>query len=260
LYTASNVKGRIQISGVWYDALDRQEDSVEFGTYAGSNFDRDGMSVPARSDTALRTTRVYNDDGTVKEISDPKALETRYEYDALGRQTKVIANYDDGTPGGTDGDEDQTIVHTFTDGLLTSITTDLPSGETDQVTTYTFGTTKGTSAGDSKIATGHLFKEAQYPDSAGASDVVTYAYNAQEETIYKKDQAGNVFETSYDNGGNETHRRVTTLASGFDGAVRRISTTYTSLGQRELVTQYDNSTVGSGTVVDEVKFTYDGGT
>ena len=38
--------------------------------------------------------------------------------------------------------------------------------------------------------------------------------------------------------------------------MRRISTTYSALGQRELVTQYDNATVGSGTVLDEVKFTY----
>jgi RHS repeat-associated protein len=258
MFTAANIEGRIQITGLWYDALDRQEDSVEFGTYGGSNFDRDGMSVPARSDTALRTTRVYNDDGTLKENSDPKALETRYEYDALGRQTKVIANYDDGTPGGTDGDEDQTVVYAYTDGLRTSITADLPSGETDQLTTYTFGTVKGGSAGDSKIATGHLLKEAEYPDSTGPTDLVTYAYNAQGEEIYKKDQAGNVYETAYDTGGKRTHLRVTTLGSGFDGAVLRISTTYTSLGQRELVTQYDNATVGSGAVVDEVKFTYDG--
>jgi RHS repeat-associated protein len=126
------------------------------------------------------------------------------------------------------------------------------------VTTYTFGTVKGGSAGDSKIATGHLLKEAEYPDSTGPTDVVTYAYNAQGEEMYKKDQAGNVLETSYDLVGRETHRRVTTPGSGFDTAVLRISTTYTSLGQRELVTQYDNATVGSGSVVDEAKFTYDG--
>jgi len=47
------------------------------------------------------------------------------------------------------------------------------------VTTYTYGTTKGTAAGDSKVSTGHLLRESKYPDSANASDVVTYAYNAQ---------------------------------------------------------------------------------
>ena len=108
------------------------------------------------------------------------------------------------------------------------------------------------------MGTGHLLQKVQYPDSSGGSDVVTYAYNAQFEEFYKKDQAGNVFERDLDEAGREEHLRITTLASGFDGAVRRISTTYRSLGQTDLVTQYDNATVGSGSIVDEVKFTYDG--
>jgi hypothetical protein len=35
------------------------------------------------------------------------------------------------------------------------------------------------------------------------------------------------------------------------------SAAYTSLGQESLVTQYDNATVGSGSVVNETKTTYD---
>ncbi|MCC7013302.1 MAG: hypothetical protein IT454_12125 [Planctomycetes bacterium] len=78
-------------------------------------------------------------------MTDPKGLVTRNEYDAAGRRTKVIANYVDGTPGGgTNGDEDQVVSYAYIDGLQVSITADLPSGETDQVTTSTFGTTKGT--------------------------------------------------------------------------------------------------------------------
>ena len=151
-----------------------------------------------------------------------------------------------------------TVKYEFTDGLQTKIIADLPSGSTDQETLYTYGTTKGTSAGDSKISTGHLLQEVEYPDSASASDVVTYAYNAQGEMLYSKDQAGNVTETDYDDGGREEHRRITTLASGFDGAVRRISMGYTSRGQISTVTQYDNATAGSGSVVDEVAYSYDG--
>ena len=45
--------------------------------------------------------------------------------------------------------------------LQVSITAGLPGGATDQVTTYTFGTTKGASAGDSKIATGHQLRRPQ---------------------------------------------------------------------------------------------------
>ncbi len=259
MLSSADIKGRIQITSSWYDALGRLQDRVQYGTNGGSSFDRDGLSVPARSDTALRTTHVHNDSGTLKEVADPKDLKTRYEYDALGRRTKVITNYVDGTPGGgTNGDEDQTVAYAFTDGLQVSMTADLPSGETDQVTIYSFGTTKGTSAGDSKISSGHLLQKVTYPDSANSDDVVKHAYNAQGQEIWKKDQAGNIQELSYDTRGRPTQRRVTTLDADFDGAVRRVSTSYNSRGQRELVTQYDNATVGSGSVVDEVKFGYDG--
>ena len=255
-YTAANVKGRIQISGLWYDLLDRQVDRVEFGTYGGSDFDRDGMSVPARSDTALRVTYTYNDDGTLREVTDPKGIVQRTEYDALGRRTKVIANYTDGTPGGgTHVDEDQTVSYAYTNGLQVTITADLPSPQTDQVTTYTYGVTKGSSAGDSEIARGDLIHTATYPDSASGTDVVSFAYNAQGQQIWKKDQAGNVQETDFDTAGRETARRVTSLDGDFDGAVLRISRTYNSRGLPELVTQYDAAT--SGNVVDEVKYGYD---
>src|SRR5262249_40888412 len=151
----------------------------------------------------------------------------------------------------------------YTNGLMTSLTADLPSGQTDQVTTYTYGTTKGTGTGDSKIATGHLLQKITYPDSSDSGDVVRFAYNGQKEVIWKKDQepsgtTANVIQSDYDGVGRLTERRVTTVGTNFDGAVRRIETTYDTLGRRQLVTQYDNASVGSGSVVNEVCFTYDG--
>jgi RHS repeat-associated protein len=253
-YTAANLEGRIQITAAWYDQFGRRTDSVAYGTNGGSDFDRDGLSVPARSDTALLTEYEYNTDGTLKEVVDPRNLKTRYEYDDAGRQSKVVNNYTDFSPS---ADTDQTTKYEYTDGLRTKLIADLPTGQNDQETVYTYGTTKGASAGDSKIATGHLLQKVQYPDSSGGTDVVTFAYNAQSQQIWTQDQAGNVIETDYDDSGRETHRRVTTLDSDFDGAVRRISTTYDNLGRRQLVTQYDNATAGSGSVVDEVKYTYE---
>jgi hypothetical protein len=38
-YTAANVEGRVQITGMWYDAQKRATDRVEFGTYGGSDCD-----------------------------------------------------------------------------------------------------------------------------------------------------------------------------------------------------------------------------
>ena len=216
LIDASEVEGRVSITAHWYDSLDRRTDTVRFGTYGGSDFDRDAggfSSPPARSDTALRSTTVFNDAGTQLNTTDAMGIETRYEYDDAGRAIKAIENYTDGTPGGgTNDDEDRTVVMQYTDGQQTLVRADL-SG-TDQDTTYTFGTTKGVSAGDSKIASGHLLQKVTYPDSGSGSDVVTYAYNAQGQRVYMKDQSGNVIETDYDDAGREKHRRVTTLAGG----------------------------------------------
>ncbi|MBK8180821.1 MAG: hypothetical protein IPK67_18400 [Planctomycetes bacterium] len=49
---------------------------------------------------------------------------------------------------------------------------------------------------------------------------------------------------------------MTTPGTGFDTAVLRIETAYTALGQVETVTQYDAAS--SGSVVDQVKYLYDG--
>jgi YD repeat-containing protein len=257
--TASDLEGRPQITLMW-NGLQGVANVVAYGTNGGSDLDRDGLSVPAGSTTRLRTDYAYNTDGTLQKVTDPRGKVTKWEYDAAGRKTKEIRNYDvsvnSGNPSGTD--DNVTVTYAYTDGLMTSMTADLPAGETDQTTTYTYGTTKGTSAGDSKIATGHLLQKVTYPDSAGGTDVVTYAYNALGEKTWEKDQAGNVTEVDHDDLGREAHLRITTLISGFDGAVRRVTTSYTSRGPVEKVTQYDNATVGSGNVVNEVKYTYDG--
>jgi RHS repeat-associated protein len=49
---------------------------------------------------------------------------------------------------------------------------------------------------------------------------------------------------------------LTTLGTGVDGAVRRISTTYEVRGMREKITSYSSATVGSGSIVNEVQFAY----
>jgi hypothetical protein len=77
-------------------------------------------------------------------------------------------------------------------------------------------------------------------------------------SIRQKDQSGGVIETDYDAGGRPLHRRVTTVGSGLDGAVRRISTAYLARGMVDTVTQYTSATVGGGAATDQVRFTFDG--
>jgi YD repeat-containing protein len=245
-------------------------DQVAYGDYGGSNFDRDGLSVASRSDTALVMSFSYSTDGEVETTTDPRGLVARTERDDAGRTTKEIRNYSAGVNSGNPAnpDDNQTVRYEYVDGLRTKIIADVPSGETDQETVYIHGTTAGTPSAQ-VLSTGHLLRATKYPDSTNtgtssanidsdSSDVVSHAYNAQGQEVYRKDQAGSVFETEYDTSGRQTQRRVTTLAAGFDGAVRRQSRTYDGLGRPSFVTQYDNATVGSGAVTDEVSYAYDG--
>ena len=269
--TAADLEGRPQITVFWYDRFGRVTDTVRYGTNGGSDLDiwtTSQISVPSRSDTELLTENTYNDDGEVEKVTDPRNLVAYFEYDAAGRRTKEVRNYDasvnSGNPSGTD--DNQTVVYEYTNGLRTKITADLPSGSTDQETLYIYGTTNATPSA-SEISTGHLLRAVVYPDSTNTgtteaninsddSDVVSFAYNALGEQVYKKDQAGNVFQFDYDDSGRREAQRVTTVASGFDDAVERISTTYTSLGQVDLVSSYDDPSAGS--VVNQVDYTYDG--
>jgi RHS repeat-associated protein len=255
-YSGGKIKGRAQITEMYYDNLDRVVVTAAHGTNNLSNYDRDAITTtPSGSATILVSTTVYNGDGTVRKSIDPKGLITDVTYDDARRQTKVVRNYVDGTPGnsGSDDGSDQTVLYSYVDGLMTAMTADLPSG-TDQTTTYTYGvdTTKG-----STLESNRLLYSVQYPDSAGGTDLVKFGYNRLGQQIKVTDQAGNVIETDYDYAGREITRRATTIQSGFDSYVQRIEMAYSERGQVATVTQR-GGTSGSSTVRDQVAYDYDG--
>lgn len=154
---------------------------------------------------------------------------------------------------------------TYAAGMQTSMWVDLDGDNAvdsdDQVTTYTYGVVKGASAADSKISSNRLLKKATYPEQysmqAAADREVNFAYNAQGQEVYKKDQATNVIETVYDTGGRVTTRKFTTIntGAGFDDAVKRIEMAYLGRGLADTVTQYDATS--SGTALDQVQYSYD---
>ncbi len=273
--SSADVSGRPQITAYWYDPLDRVTDTVVFGmydtdsngsfdTFDRSSFIQNGVdSPPGRADDKLRTTYTYNPDGSLLEVRDPRDLKTRYLYDTAGRQTSVIRNYVDATPGGTTGDEDQTVRYEYLKGLQSKLIADLPGTSDDETTEYTYGvTTSGT--GPSTVNANNLLRSIKYPDlESGETDPddrqVLFAYNAQAQQIWTRDQANNQITTEFDPAGRLAHQRATNIntTDGFDDYVKRISTTYDVLGRRKLVTQYDNASTGSGNVRDEVAYSYD---
>jgi YD repeat-containing protein len=87
-------------------------------------------------------------------------------------------------------------------------------------------------------------------------DRIEFNYNRQGEVTEIKDQNETVHALDYDKLGRQTQDRVSTLGTGVEGAVRRIASTFEVRGMREKITSYDNATVGSGGVVNEVQFAY----
>src|SRR6266446_5399012 len=53
-----------------------------------------------------------------------------------------------------------------------------------------------------------------------------------------------------------TDDRITTVGTGVDNAVLRISSAYEVRGMLHNRTSYDSATVGSGNVINDVQFTY----
>lgn len=259
----SSGNARAQYLCTWYDQLHRQSTSVNYGTNGGSTdlTSRPSGNPPtSSSSSSLVTKYTYTIKSQVEDVIDPQAKKSRTIYSDWGAVSKNIANYVDGTPG-TPTDEDRTVEYTYkSDGRLEKITA--KASTHDQVTEHVYGITRGSGATDSRITSNDFVKIVKLPDPStgapgGADDQETSAFNALGEVIWKKDQEGTEHTYEIDDRGRQTHDRVTTLATGIDGTVRRISTTYDVLDRPVKVSSYDNATVGSGSVLNEVEYEYD---
>ena len=260
--SGSQPKARVTYVAMYADEIGRQVALASYGTYGGATFSRASV-VPSRTDTILVTSTEYDDAGQAYKTIDPAGREDRQVFDDAGRVTKTIQNYVDGVVSGVYPDEDVTVEMAYNaDGQLSTLTAKNPTTG-DQTTTYVYGTTLT----DSEIATTTLKRAEIYPDSDdtpslgdgtdGVFDRIEFCYNRQSQRTSKKDQNGSIHEYEYDPRGRMTHDRVTTVGSGVDDAVRRITTNYDLRGQVETLTSYDNATVGSGNVVNQVVFEYD---
>ena len=235
-------KARVTYLALYPDALGRIVATADYGTNGGAAFTR-SATIPARSDTVLVNSVEFDSAGNVLRTTDPKGIVTRFEYDDLGREVTVIED---------DGGTDRTTRATYTpDGLqATLVAENADTG--NQTTTYTYGTTLS----DSDLATSTLMRTVAYPDSTGGSDTLTYSYNRRGELVTATDQRGCVHTYDRDKLARLIHDRVTTLGSGVDGAVRRLSASYDVRGRAYKLTSWNNASVNSGDVVNECFFVF----
>ena len=127
-------KARVYYEAEYYDAANRLTAEVDVGTNGGSSYTRPS-SVPTDSATVLVTSYTYNAAGYVDTTTDPRGIVEKEYYDNLGRVTKDIQDYTDGTV--TD-DSNKTTEYTYDgDGNTLTVTVDLPSSATKRRNTST---------------------------------------------------------------------------------------------------------------------------
>ena len=250
--TSTNA-ARVYYTSSFYDGANRLTATANVGTSGGSAYTRPS-SVPSRSDTTLVTSYTYNPAGWVNEVTDPRGIITKTDYDALGRTTHTIADYTDGTPTNS---SNQTTAYTYDgdDHVLTQ-TAVLPDDD-EQETKYIYGVT---TASGSSIDSNDILAETDYPDldtgEASSDEAETYTTDALGERTSMTDRNGNVHVYTYDVLGRQTLDAVTTLGDGVDGTIRAIGTAYNSAGQPYLHTSYSNA--AATTVANQVEDIYNG--
>jgi RHS repeat-associated protein len=251
----------------WFDPANRITSFVDYGTNGGATFTRPGTPpAPSSSLTILVTQYSYDTGGRQNDVHDNKNRLTSKTFDGLNRVTQTVENYVTGIPVDQSLDRERTTYVTFDMGgrVSTRVAKNpkgLFNGVEKQMTTYVYGTAANPARNDLLIAE-------IYPDSddipsplGNGPDAVydrveyTYDYASRRSTI--KDQRATVRTWNYDaTTGRLTSEAVTTLGTGVDGAVQRKEYAYDGVSRLLTATSY--SAPSGGTVVNEVKYTYDG--
>jgi YD repeat-containing protein len=246
-------KARVSYMASYFDAVNRKTADVNVGTNGGSSYTRPS-SVPSRSDTVLVNSYAYNAAGWLETTTDPRAIDSKTFYDNLGRTTKTVQDYTDGTPTNS---SNKTTEYTY-DGSnhMLTLQADLVSSAYEK-TQWNYGVA---TSGGNGVNSNEMLASLEYPDKSSGnpstSEEETYTLNALGQRLIFTDRNGSTHTYSYDVVGRQTADAVTTLGSGVDGAVRRLETAYDTAGRPYLYTSSDSSS--GGTVVNQVQQTYNG--
>lgn len=174
---------------------------------------------------------------------------TQSAWDAAARLTSTIEDY-----GTSKLNRETQYTYDADNHLVTLTAVNATTG--NQVTKFIYGTTLT----DSDLATNDLLRCKIFPDSSDTTptgtDQVKFEYNRLGQIRKQTDQLGSIHTVEYDKLGRLSHDRVTTFGTGVDQSVQRISRTYEVRGLLEKLTSYDNATVGSGSIVNEVQYAY----
>jgi len=235
-------KARVSYTANWFDGVDRSIATANYGAIASFT---PPSTPPSSSSTVLVNSAAYNEAGQVSGTTDPMGYITETTYDNAQRRTQLIEDSGSGLLN-------RTTNWTYTPDNLIATLTAVNAITGNQTTTYAYGTNLTTSG----VARNDLLASVTYPDSVSGSDVVSNTYNTQGQPATVTDQRGTVRTLSYDKLGRQTDDGVTTVGSGTDNTVLRISIAYEVRGMPSTITSFDNATPGSGTALNQCALTY----
>ena len=252
---------RVMYVAAYPDAVGRNAAAADYGTNGGTSLSRPS-AIPARSDACLVSSTLFNARGEAYLSTDPARTVTYQVFDDSGRRLTLIENYivtsssssssSSGNICAPSDDSNRTTNFSYTaDGLLATFTA-VNATTGNQTTTYQYGTTLSSSG----VANTLLKTFEIYPDSVGGSDQMAFTYNRQSQVTTLADQSGTVHTYTFDILGRLIDDGITTVGTGLDTAVLRIATVYEVRGLVQNITSYDNATVGSGSVVNDIQRAY----
>ena len=234
--TSTVSPSRSSYQAYYYDAAYRLTDMVDVGSNGGSTYTRP-TSVPSRSNTAIVTSFTFDGASNVQNVTDPKGIVRRTNYDALHRPTATIAAYT-GAAAGSVSDVTTLTTYDGADHVLT-VTAVQPSGTPSQTTRFVYGATIASGSGLSSNA---VLSETRYPDPStglpSTSERDVYTVNAIGDRTTFTDRNGTTHAYAYDVMGRPVSDTVTTLGAGVDGAVGRQETAYDSAGNAAVFTSF----------------------
>jgi RHS repeat-associated protein len=246
--SGSQPQARVSYLVNYPDPLGRLVASANYGTNVGSAVAPPAVT-PTPSDTVLVGYADYSNAGDLTAVTDPQGTVTQATFDNAGRVTQKVENYQ---ASGSGPDINKTTAYAYNaNGKIGTLTaTNATTG--NQVTQWVYGT----SLSDSGVVSNELLHAKVYPDSTSGSDQVVYGYNQLGQVTQQTAQTGTVRQFDYDKLGRLLDDMATTLGSGVDATIQRISRTYEVRGLVQNVTSYNNPTPGSGTVINDVELAY----
>jgi RHS repeat-associated protein len=213
-----------------------------------------GMS-PA---VAVNETSLGGDAGRQQQVTDPKGLVTRTDYDWLGQPLRTIEDFVNFAPSAS---SDLTTQWTYDgDGNRLTSTAMLPGGVVE-TTRYVYGASTTSMSNPSTINSNDLLSEIDYPDPGtglpSSTLIEKYGVDALGEVISYTDRNMTSHAYTYNVLGRLTLDSVTQLGANVDGSVQSIQTSYNALGDVYQATSYASNNA-TGTPVNQVQDVYNG--